>query len=61
MYFERTTVWLGVTVDKDQSVREPLVCHFRQVCQLKEPFRVRVVCGYGNPSCLVCARIFQKD
>lgn len=55
------TVWLGVTVDKDQNVHElPLVCQFRQVCQLKKPFRVRVVCGCGNPSCLVYARVFQK-
>ena len=33
MYFERITVWLGVTVDEDQNVQEfPLVCQFRQVC-----------------------------
>lgn len=45
MYFERITVWLGVTVDKDQNVQEfPLVCQCRQV-YLFQTFEVRVVCG----------------
>lgn len=34
-YFERITMWLGVTVDKDQTYELPLVCQPRQLYQLE--------------------------
>lgn len=60
MYFERITVWLGVTVDQDQKVQEfPLVCQCRQVYPFKT-FKVRVVWGDSLPCLVEYLREFSR-
>lgn len=61
MYFERITVWLGVTVDKDQNVQEfPLVRQCRQVYPFKT-FKGRVVWGASLPCLVGYLRVSQKN
>lgn len=51
MYFERITVWSGVTVDEDQNVHD-LPCLSVQTGELVRPLSLRVVCGCDKTTCL---------